>query len=140
MFNRPLYIDNGNGPERNPDLTDDEFNALLAWMVWENSIELWRAATNYELKYISGSAPVFMLLGVIMGKPKATACKNWVFSIWNQYYEKKSSITHEQNSHALEDFSASGAMPYSVPEILIEGAEALSELQVLLSIMKSKIT
>jgi len=79
---------------------------------------LWTAADAYEKNYISGVAIGLLTLGVIQSKPKALAVSAWSASHWDDYYTRKAAIT--ATSVLNLDFSPSGAIPYSVPELRAE--------------------
>lgn len=114
-----LWIDDGSGPVRNPDLTDEEFAEGIEQMKQANISALWSAAHNYEYSQISGTATGLLVLGVLKGMPKCIAVQAWVTSIWNLYYARKPLVTHEQDVDLL-DFSSCGQMPHSVPELMAE--------------------
>lgn len=119
MVNKPLWIDNGTGPVRNPDLTQEEFDAALIELTNTNTMALWQAAHDYEYAQISGSATGLLTLGVLQSKPKSAAIMTWIQSIWTLYYSRKPTVTHEWNA-ALLDFSSCGTIPYSIPELMAE--------------------
>lgn len=93
-------------PEEQAKLIDDKIDAL------------WRAADTYVSGYISGVAIGILTIGVIQQKPKCLAVTQWSSSIWESYYTRKALVT--TNSIDDLDFSGSGAMPYSVPELQAE--------------------
>lgn len=116
----PLWIDHGDGPERNPDLSEDEFKNGLLELRESNLTALWAATDAYENSFISGTAKAIMTTGAFAGLPKCLACLQWVSSIWNDlYYARKSQVTY-QDDPALRDFTSCGDMPYSVPDIEAE--------------------
>jgi hypothetical protein len=116
-----LWIDDGTGPVRNPDLTDDEFAAGLATLQSQNVQALWQKATDYQEAQISGAAYGLVTLGVIKQTPKALAVMAWINSVWALYYQRKPLVTHEWDG-ALFDFSTCGPMPCTVPELMAEVA------------------
>lgn len=115
----PLWIDHGDGPVRNPDLSDDEFNAGLAQRRIENVSALWQSAHDYEFAQISGTAVGLLAAGVQKGGPVALAIQAWCFSIWTLYYQRKPRVTHEWDA-ALLDFSSCGEIPHSIPDLMAE--------------------
>ena len=119
MVDIALWVDNGDGPKQNPDLTQDEFDAGLAAMQADNVQALWQAATNYQESYISGMAGGLVTLGVLQQKPKSLAVMAWINTVWGLYYARKSQITYEWNAD-LMDFSSCGPMPCSVPDLMAE--------------------
>lgn len=80
---------------------------------------LWQAAHDYESSYINGMAIGLLTLGVVQNLPKALAVKQWSQSIWQLYYSRKAVITPSTASGFL-DFSSVGAMPHSIPELMVE--------------------
>jgi len=117
---KPLWIDDGSGKVRNPDISDAEFAAALSKQKDDNIAALWEAATKYQETWISGAAYGVVTLGVIQQKPKCLAVMMWISSIWNGlYYPRKAQVTEDFDS-ALYDFSSCGPMPYSVPELNAE--------------------
>ena len=115
----PLWIDNGNGPVQNPDLTQDEFNEGLAVFVAQNIQALWQAATDYESAQICGSAIGLVTLGTVKGLPKSLAVLAWIQSIWTLYYQRKPQVTYQWDS-ALMDFSSCGPIPFTIPDLIAE--------------------
>ena len=111
---KPLWIDNGSGPVRNPAITDDEFAAGLLELKAANLQLLWQSATDYQERYISGAAIGLLTIGVIQGKPKSAAVMAWINSVWALYYRRKPLVTAD---HVDCDFSSAGPMPYTVPEL-----------------------
>ena len=86
-----------------------------------NIAALWQAAHDYEYEQISGSAIGLLTLGVLTGKPKATAVEMWIHSIWALYYKRKAAATGDAPvAPAMLDFSCSGPIPYTVPELMAE--------------------
>lgn len=77
--------------------------------------QLWQAATDYEQKYISGSAISLVTLGVINNKPKAKAVQEWINLIWQVYYTRKAELANNDL-----DFSSVGPCPHSIPELMSE--------------------
>jgi len=114
-----LWVDHGEGPVQNPDLTQDEFNAGLATLAAQNVQALWQAATDYEVSQISGSAIGMLAIGVLKGLPKSLAVEAWIQSIWSLYYTRKSQVTYQWDATLL-DFSSCGQMPNTVPELMAE--------------------
>jgi len=121
MVINPLWIDNGDGegPVRNPELTDAEFEAELMDAQASNVAALWQSAYDYEFAQISGTAVGLLAAGVQKGGPVALAIQAWCFSIWNLYYQRKPQVTHEWNA-ALLDFSSCGEIPHSIPDLMAE--------------------
>lgn len=76
---------------------------------------LWRAAHEWEQKFISGVGLSILSLGVSREKPKALAVANWSQNLWGLYYQRKALINIETQPEL--DFTAAGEMPYSVPEL-----------------------
>lgn len=118
---KALFIDlaDGNGPIRNPEITDEEYASGLEEMKNNNIRTLWQAAHDYEFEQISGSAIGLLVLGVLQAKPKCTAVRNWINSIWALYYSRKPTVTHVFDPQ-LQDFSSCGPIPYTVPELMVE--------------------
>lgn len=75
---------------------------------------LWQSAHDYEYAQVSGSAIGLLAMGVMQGKPKCIAVQNWIKGIWTEYYIRKAGTSTNY------DFSAMGACPYSVPELMAE--------------------
>ena len=92
----------------------------------ENQSLLWNAATNYEQRYISGSALALLTIGVLKGLPKCQDVQFWINNLWmNHYYIRKTEITGDAIISAeMLDFSLVGPMPHSVPELVEEVASA----------------
>lgn len=116
---KPIYIDTGSGIVRNPDLTEEEFQAHLLSQREANIRSLWQAAHDYEYEQISGSAVGMLVLGVLQQKPKSLAIQAWIQSIWNLYYQRKALVTDNLDQSYL-DFSSCGVIPYTVPELMSE--------------------
>lgn len=118
---KALWIDNsdGNGPIRNPELTDEEYAAGLEEIRLNNIRTLWQAAHDYEFEQISGSAIGLLTLGILQGKPKCSAVRAWINSIWTLYYTRKPTVTHVLDA-SLNDFSICGTIPHNVPELMTE--------------------
>jgi hypothetical protein len=114
-----LWINNGSGPVRNPELSDEEFDSGLEALKQSNLNSLWQAAHDYEYAEISGSAVGLLVLGVLQSKPRCAAVQNWISSIWTLYYARKSIITYEWDQ-TLYDFSSCGPIPYTCPELMEE--------------------
>lgn len=83
--------------------------------VAEKASRLWEAADAYEKQFISGVSVGLLTMGVMLQKPKAQAIAQWSGKHWEEYYKRKSRITAD--SAIDTDFSTSGQMPYSVPEL-----------------------
>jgi hypothetical protein len=118
---KSLWIDNndGKGKFRNPELTDEEFNAGLEEMKNNNIDALWQKATDYMTQYISNAAFGLVTKGSLKNLPKCIAVETWINNIWSLYYTRKELITYEWND-SLYDFSICGPMPYTVPELTKE--------------------
>lgn len=84
----------------------------------EKEDELWSAANDYQTKFISGVAIGILTIGVIQKKPKAIAIQQWTESIWNIYYQRKSTLDYD--TVVDKDFSSCGTIPYSIPELRAE--------------------
>jgi hypothetical protein len=121
MVMKPLWIDttDGRGPVRNPDITDTEFAEGLEEMKNANIATLWQAAHDYEYAEISGSAIGLLVVGVLQGKSKSLAVREWIDSIWTLYYARKP-LVQAQLDPALLDFTSCGPMPFTVPELRAE--------------------
>lgn len=76
---------------------------------------LWRAATDWQEKFISGVAIGLLTLGVAQGKPKALAVMKWNEDHWGEYYRRKDIVL--SGGAPDYDFTGSGKMPFSVPEL-----------------------
>ena len=76
---------------------------------------LWAATDRYTSGYISGVAIGILTIGVMQQKPKALAVTEWSSTIWAEYYARKELIT--ATSTVDHDFTAFGAIPFSVPEL-----------------------
>lgn len=87
-----------------------------------NELSLWQACTDYEQRYISGSAIGTLSIGVIQGLPKSVEIKAWISNLWmNHYYPRKATITGDAPLSKEDlDFTLVGPMPYSVPELVEE--------------------
>jgi hypothetical protein len=116
-----LWIDrmDGNGPQRNPALTDAEYEAGLICQMNDNVKALWQAAHDYEYAEISGSAIGLIVLGNLSSKPKCIAVQTWISSIWTLYYTRKPLVTYTWNN-TLYDFSSCGSCPHTCPELMEE--------------------
>lgn len=114
-----MWIDNGSGPVRNPELTDEEFNAGLAQLKQSNLQALWQACDAYQTQFISSVAIGLLTIGVIQSKPKSMAVLAWTQALWAEYYSRKPLITYDSPA-SMYDFSSVGPMPYSVPELQVE--------------------
>lgn len=79
---------------------------------------LWAAADAYEKDYISGVAIGLLTIGVLQQKPIALAISQWSGNHWTEYYTRKAAIM--AGAEPNYDFSSSGDMPYSVPELRAE--------------------
>lgn len=104
-------------------LTQEEITELI-----NNNIGvIWSEANNYVESQISGAAYGMVTALIILNKItpgvglKGVAVKNWIDSVWSQYYTNKYLL---QNGHpfiqSMTDYSSNGVMPYSVPELKIE--------------------
>lgn len=113
-----IYDDNHN-LVKNPEISNETYEAEIAKMKAANIEALWNAAHMYEFREISGAGIGLLILGTIKEKPKALAVQAWVQSIWALYYQRKPLVTHIFNEDLL-DFSNIGNCPYSVPELLEE--------------------
>lgn len=106
---------------------------------------IWNAANRYTERYISGPSLIALGKGLIMSKPKSEAILNWINTIWGIYYQRKAIIQNfpEETLDSLDpsyiDFSSVGPMPYSIPELMVEGTEALTELRQLIAALKSHL-
>ena len=84
--------------------------------------ELWNAASKYESRYISGSAPAAIAKLVIAGNEKAIATEAWVNGIWADDYNRRQTVSiaeTEETIHAVsDDFNNNGPIPYSIFETL----------------------
>ena len=95
-------------------LTAEEKEAMLQ----DKYAQLWKAATDYQERYISGAAIGLLTIGVIQQKSKALAIMAWIQTVWmNHYYPQKALLVYDSE---IYDFSTCGAMPYSVPELTAE--------------------
>lgn len=79
---------------------------------------LWASADKYTSGYISGVAIGILTIGVMQKKPKALAVTAWSSAIWSEYYARKKLITATSTDDY--DFTAFGAIPFSVPELQAE--------------------
>lgn len=116
---KALWVDDGNGPVRNPALTDEEFNAALEQLKQSNLQALWQAADSYQTQFISSVAIGLLTIGVIQAKPKSMAVMAWTQALWAEYYTRKAQVTWD-SPESLFDFSSCGPMPYTVPELQVE--------------------
>ena len=96
----------------------EERKALREAMLIDANLQLlWRSATDYQERYISGAAIGLLTIGVMQQKPKSLVIMGWINAVWALYYSRKPLVT----ATAVDtDFSAAGPMPYSVPELQIE--------------------
>lgn len=116
MLPNNQYTDDGEGVywEGTPE-EEQEFLATYGQDLLNMRMDaLWQAATAYQESYISGAAIGLLTIGVIQGKPKATAIMNWVQQIWGLYYIEKTNIDYHSPPC---DFSIVGAIPFTVPEL-----------------------
>ena len=120
MF-KALYIDNGdgNGPKRNPDITDEEYAAAIIEIRASNVSALCQAAHDYEFSQINGSAVSLLAVGVQRQLPKSLEVMAWTQSIWKLYYDRKPTVTFTCDN-ALYDFSQCGSIPHSIPDMIAE--------------------
>jgi len=95
--------------------SQEEIDVDSLQILEEQREQLWKAATSYEQKYISGSATAMLTVGVIQQKVKAIAVTSWIGSIWSEYYARKEALS--VYSEPDLDFSNFGPMPYTVPEL-----------------------
>ncbi len=79
---------------------------------------LWNAADKYISGYISGVAIGILSIGVMQQKPKALAVTGWSSAIWAEYYARKALVTAASTDD--HDFTAFGAIPFSIPELQAE--------------------
>ena len=84
-------------------------------LISRNIQALWKAANDYELSFIGGSATKYLNNNL----EKSKAVSNWIDSIWNLYYIRKTLITIKRDE-SLFDFSSCGPIPYSIPELKAE--------------------
>lgn len=103
-------------------LKGDDLKAAKERKVQDESIKeanrieaLWTAASKFEQQSISGSAIGLITMGVIQKKPKSIAVQQWIKSIWDEYYIRKSDKTNFDL-----DFSIIAEIPYTVPELMLE--------------------
>lgn len=76
---------------------------------------LWQAANDYQERYISGLAGGLLTIGVLQQKPRALAIMQWSGAHWDEYYRRKAQLMAGES--VSYDFSDSGPMPFSVPEL-----------------------
>ena len=79
---------------------------------------LWRAADDYQTKFISGVAIGLLTIGVLSLLPKAMAVQAWSADVWDEYYARKALLTYDGAVNT--DFTSLGPMPYTVPELRAE--------------------
>jgi len=120
----PLWVDNGQGPARNPDLSGADFAILLQeWRAGLTQI-LWQAAHDYEYAQISGTGVALLAVGVVKGGPVAASIQAWCQTIWTLYYQRKPDVSAwtapGQMDMALFDFSSCGNIPHSMPDLMAE--------------------
>ena len=80
--------------------------------------QLWRAADAYERGYISGVAVGLLTIGVIQQLPISLSIAAWSGAHWTEYFTRKAAVT--LTSVLDLDFTTSGPMPFSVPELRTE--------------------
>ena len=114
-----LWTDDGTGRVKNPELSDDEYQAGLDELAALNLAVLWQTAHDLEYNSISGSAVGLLTLGVQKQLPKCIAVMAWIQSIWTLYYINKPKVSFLFDVELL-DFSSCGEMPHSVPELMQE--------------------
>lgn len=111
------WVEAGNTPE--PAFSEEELAQAAQKTIASNIDTLWQAAHNYEYSFINGMAIGLLTLGVLQQLPKSLAIKDWSKAIWALYYERKAQVTSEL-APSLNDFSIVGAMPHTVPELMVE--------------------
>lgn len=111
-----LILDNGTGPVRNPELTDEEFTEIKQSAIKENKTILRQTAYNYVDKGVNGTMPGLIAVGLLKGLPRSIAIQQWIFKVWDLYYERKKQVTEIYNPD-LYDFSICGPLPYSAEEL-----------------------
>ena len=75
---------------------------------------LWNATNDYQNSQISGTFAASLILGVLQNLPKCVEVKNWINSLWKEYYVRKSVFS------ADTDFTIFGKIPFPVPELTDE--------------------
>ena len=88
--------------------------AQLAAIESKRIAALWKGAHDYETAQISGSAIGLLAIGVMQSLPKCLAVQAWIKSIWTLYYTRKA------GTETSTDYASCGAIPHSVPELMIE--------------------
>lgn len=116
---KALWVDDGSGKIRNPELTESEWNEGMWQLVQTNISDLWSAANTYQESQISGAAIGLLTIGVIQNKPISVTVMSWIQSIWELYYQRKAEMVYDPNP-SIFDFSTIGQIPYTVPEIRVE--------------------
>ena len=111
-----------------PDhITQEDVNSYVITLddfKYQKIERLWQAATDYELKFISGSAPTKMLQLALQGNEKAAAIGVWIEQLWGTYYARRDQVTAAHSKEIIdlinEDFSSLGEIPFSVKETIFE--------------------
>ncbi len=85
---------------------------------------LWQAAKDWERQYIDGPAHSVVALGYSQSLPKAVAVKDWLDSLWTEYYTRKAVIQAATNvadiQNVSRDFSSFGELPHPFIEVKLE--------------------
>ena len=82
---------------------------------------LWEAANEYQMRRISGGALILCDRLVRAGNVKAIAVDQWMWGLWEEYYERKHEIlVNGLSDEYLFNFDGLGDLPYSVYELIQE--------------------
>ena len=124
MLNYAIWVDHGEGPIQNPDITQEQFDAGLIQLQQDNINNLKTSMTTYHKQFVSETELMFITVGASKGLPKCTAVFEWLLHIYTQYNMRIAKVTYVWDQ-ALHDFSNCGNMPYSLKELIIEVTTSL---------------
>lgn len=102
------------------ELPQDELDALKASKI----NLLWRNYKQHQTKFIDAEDLILATTLSMAGKPKGTAVRNWVQSLWTAYYIEKDKL---ETATKAADFTivkfcpdAIGEPPFSIRELNLE--------------------
>lgn len=114
-----LYIDNGSGPIRNPQLTDAEFNAGIAAQRVLNQNAIKAAAYLYIDSFFNSTEMAIWSAGAAKGLPKSLANVAWLKAIRSLAASRIAATTAVYDP-LLIDFSSVGSPAWSSDQIVTE--------------------
>jgi hypothetical protein len=114
-----LYIDNGQGPVRNPSLSDAEFNAGLAQVKADNQAAIKAAAYAYIDKFFNSTEMAVWSAGAAKSLPHSLANVAWLKSVRSLAASRIAAATPTYNPADM-DFSSLGAPLWTADQIVTE--------------------